>query len=81
MGLMEVLVIQTNIDMYENEEKIDFMTYIEFAGNEFEFYISDIDIRHVDKFSEYTDIINDIKRKLNDLWNKSLRDKAKFENN
>ena len=69
------------IDMYENEEKIDFMTYIEFAGNEFEFYISNIDIKHADKFSEYTDIMNDIKRKLNDLWNNSLRDKAKFENN
>lgn len=36
------------IDMYENKEKIDFMTYIEFAGNEFEFYISNIDIKNTD---------------------------------
>jgi len=70
------------IDMYEKEEDNDFnfMTYIEFAGNEFEFYIRDIDIKHTDKFSEYTDIINDIKQKLNNLWNNSLRDKAKSEN-
>ena len=70
------------IDMYEKEEDNDFnfTTYIEFAENEFEFYISDIDIKHADKFSEYTDIINDIKQKLNDLWNNSLRDKAKSEN-
>ena len=54
------------IDMYENEEDNDFnfMTYIEFAGNEFEFYISDIQIQFSEKFSEYTDIINDIKQKL-----------------
>jgi hypothetical protein len=70
------------IDMYEKEKDNDFnfMTYIEFAGNEFEFYISNIDIKHTDKFSEYTDIINDIKQKLNDLWNNSIRDKAKSEN-
>jgi hypothetical protein len=71
------------IDMYEKKKDNDFnfMTYIEFAGNEFEFYISDIDIKYADKFSEYTDIINDIKQKLNNLWNNSLRDKAKLKNN
>jgi hypothetical protein len=57
------------------------MTYIEFAGNEFEFYISNIQIQFEEKFTEYTtNIINDIKQKLNDLWNNSLQYIAKSEN-
>lgn len=72
------------MDMYENKEKcIDFTSYIEFCGNEFEFYISNIDKKHTEKFSEkseYMLIIEDIKRKLNDLWNNTLQDIAKSKN-
>jgi len=63
-----------NIYMYENAESIQFAVYIDFYGDWFDFYISDIDKKHAEKFSEYTDIINDIKKNLNDLWNNLSRD-------
>lgn len=72
-----------NIYMYENEEDIDFTVYIEFCGNWFKFYISDINKKNADKFSEnseYMFIIEHIKQNINDLWNTSLRDVAISEN-